>query len=128
MEYAVADAPGVRVHVRDVGLACCSVEFAAAVAQGLLVAPPEAPADAHVLVISGTVTTALVPAIMADWDRLPEPRAAVAFGACATSGGPYWDSYAVAPGIDKSIPVQMYVPGCPPRPSALVAALREAVT
>lgn len=127
MDYVVAAAPQIRVHVRDAGLACCAVEFGAAVGLGLLVPADGQAAQAHVLVVSGTVTQALVPEIVAAWDALPEPKAVVAFGACATSGGPYWDSYAVAPGIDAALPVQRYVPGCPPRPTALVAALCEAV-
>ena len=120
--YAVAGVPGIRIHVADLGLACCAVEFGAAVARGLLV-PAEGPGDAAVLVISGTVTDALAPAVRATWDALPEPRAAVSFGACSNSGGPYWDSYSVTQGVDQVIPVHAYVPGCPPRPEALVDAL-----
>lgn len=122
--YAVAEAPGVRVHVTDLGMACCAVEFAAAIARGLLV--PVATGDtgeASVLVVSGTVTDALSPMVLSAWESLPEPRAAVSFGACSNSGGPYWDSYSVTKGIDQVIPVQTYVPGCPPRPEALVDAL-----
>lgn len=124
--YAVASAPHVRVHVRDLGLACCAVEFASAIAAGLLrpVAADDADTGAlHVLVVSGTVTDALAPAVLDEWQALPEPKAAVSFGACSNSGGPYWDSYAVTPGVDSVIPVTTYVPGCPPRPEALVAAL-----
>lgn len=132
-------------------MACCAVEFVAAVASGLLV--PE-PTDSQptvpglrddtavgtapsvdfgsslddqpvfdVLIVSGTVTHALVPAVIEAWQSLPEPRAAIAFGACTISGGPYWDSYAVSPGIDEAIPVARYVPGCPPRPEAVIEAL-----
>lgn len=131
VEYQVAEDPRVRVHVRDLGLACCAVEFAAAVARGLLVpAEPLAEGDpsAHVLVVSGTVTDALHDDIRADWESLPEPRVAVAFGACSSTGGPYWDSYAVTQGIDEVLPVSRYVPGCPPRPLALVAALLDAAS
>ena len=129
MDYTLATDPSVRIHVRDLGLACCAVEFAAAVAQGLLLPVDEnaEPARAHILVISGTVTGAMRAQIEAAWATLPEPRFAVAFGACSTSGGPYWDSYAVMPGIGEVLPVQHYVPGCPPRPDALVAALADAV-
>ncbi len=124
--YVVASAPHVRVHVRDLGLACCAVEFASAVASGLLLPAPVDDAGAgalNVLVVSGTVTDALAPAVLDEWQALPEPKAAVSFGACSNSGGPYWDSYSVTPGIDTVIPVTTYVPGCPPRPEALVAAL-----
>ena len=123
--YAVAEAPEVRIRVADLGLACCAVEFAAAVAQGLLVpVGPDADAGAtSILVISGTVTDALAPAVRAAWEALPEPKAALSFGACSNSGGPYWDSYAVTKGVDQVIPVHTYVPGCLPRPEALIDAL-----
>ena len=125
--YAVAGRPDVRVHVRDLGLACCAVEFAAAIGRGLLL--PVDPGDrvpeggAAILVVSGTVTDALAPQVVAAWEALPEPKAAVSFGACSNSGGPYWDSYSVTKGVDQVIPVSTYVPGCPPRPEALVDAL-----
>ena len=89
--YAVAGRPEVRVHVRDLGLACCAVEFASAIARGLLIPAPEEPGTAAVLVISGTVTDALVPEVVRAWEALPEPKAEVSFGACSKSGGPYWD-------------------------------------
>ena len=122
--YAVAGRPDVRIHVRDLGLACCAVEFAAAIGRGLLVpAEADSPGSAAVLVVSGTVTDALAPQVLAAWEALPEPKAAVSFGACSNSGGPYWDSYSVTKGVDQVIPVTTYVPGCPPRPEALVDAL-----
>lgn len=123
--YAVAGHPEIRIHIRDLGLACCAVEFAAAIGRGLLVpAQPDAPpGTAAVLVVSGTVTDALAPEVLAAWEALPDPKAAVSFGACSNSGGPYWDSYSVVKGVDRVIPVSTYVPGCPPRPEALVDAL-----
>jgi NADH-quinone oxidoreductase subunit B len=122
--YAVAGHPDIRVHVRDLGLACCAVEFAAALGRGLLTpAEGQEPGSAHVLVVSGTVTDVLAPEVVAAWEALPGPKAAVSFGACSNSGGPYWDSYAVTKGVDRVIPVATYVPGCPPRPEALVDAL-----
>ena len=124
--YAVADAPGIRVHVADLGMACCAVEFAAALGRGLLVAAPDdgAPA-ARVLVVSGTVTDVLAPSVLAAWEALPEPKVAMSFGACSNTGGPYWDSYSVTKGVDQVIPVHSYVPGCPPRPEALIDAIVE---
>jgi NADH-quinone oxidoreductase subunit B len=121
--YAVASRPDVHVHVRDLGLACCAVEFAAAIGRGLLVPAEPDPLAFRVLVISGTVTDALAPQVLAVWEALPEPKAAMSFGACSNSGGPYWDSYSVTKGVDRIIPVTAYVPGCPPRPEALVEAL-----
>lgn len=134
--YRVPDVPRVRLHVADLGLACCAVEFVAAVSRGMLEPEvtqhgasadddPDDQASVNVLVVSGTVTHTLTPAVIEAWEGMPQPRAAIAFGACTISGGPYWDSYAVAPGIDEVIPVAQYVPGCPPRPEALVHALAE---
>ena len=65
------------MHIRDLGLACCAVEFASAIARGLLIPAPEEPGTAAVLVISGTVTDALVPEVVRAWEALPEPKAAV---------------------------------------------------
>jgi NADH-quinone oxidoreductase subunit B len=73
--------------------------------------------------VSGTVTRASAADVRAAWESLPEPRVAVAFGACTITGGPYWDSYAVLPGLDGVVPAAVHVPGCPPRPEAVDAAL-----
>jgi NADH-quinone oxidoreductase subunit B len=121
----------VRLWLLDVGLACCAVEFhAAAMAQtaldelGVVSAYAEGPDTANVLVISGTVTAPMAPAVRALYEQMPEPRHVVSFGACSNSGGPYWDSYSVVAGVDTLIPVDVYVPGCPPRPEALLDGLR----
>jgi NADH-quinone oxidoreductase subunit B len=116
------------VWVLDVGLACCSVELMAAAADrhgarsaGGLVLDPAAVPD--VLVVAGTCTDAMAPALRRAYDALPEGTRVVSFGACACSGGPYWDSYSVTKGIDQLVPVDVYVPGCPPRPEALLDAV-----
>ena len=116
----------------DVGLACCAVEFLAAslggddgVARLGAVPVTSEPADAQVLVVSCTVTRRLAPSVRALYDRLPGPKHVVSFGACANSGGPYWDSYAVVNGVHELLPVDVWVPGCPPRPEALLDALRR---
>lgn len=117
-----------RLTVVEVGLACCAVEIAAAAqAYPDLLARDDDGAgepDAHVLVVSGTVATAQAAAVRARYDALPEPRAVLSYGACSNTGGPYWDSYAVVPGVDTLLPVDVYVPGCPPRPEALLDGLR----
>ena len=125
-EVAVAGGP--RLTMFDLGLACCAVEFVAAAVEPEAFAElgPVAPslAGASVLVVSGTVTDVSAPAVVAAYERLPEPRYVISFGACANTGGPYWDSYSVTKGIDQLLPVDVYVPGCPPRPDTLVQALR----
>jgi NADH-quinone oxidoreductase subunit B len=118
------DGRAYRLLLVEAGLACCAVEVAAALSQPALVpAGPEATAD--VLVVSGTVTDVLAPAVRAVWEAMPRPAYVLSFGACSDSGGPYWDSYSVTNGIDQLIPVDVYVPGCPPRPEALLDGLRR---
>ena len=120
---------GTRWRVHDLGLACCALEYAAATLRPDLPAELDllspGPEEADVRVVSGTVTDALAPAVLAIWNRLPEPRHVLSFGSCANSGGPYWDSYCVTKGVDQLLPVDVYVPGCPPRPEALLAGLLQ---
>lgn len=127
MAEAAADPPTptgtTALDVVEVGLACCALEAAASgcVRRGT----PHAAGGRTVLVVAGTVTNAMAATIKARYDAAPGPVAVVAFGACATTGGPYWDSYAVTPGIGRVLPVDVAVPGCPPRPETLAAALAE---
>ncbi len=125
--YLVATQPALVLTVFDVGLACCAVEFAAAVAGHPDLLPLVGDEDhagvPEVLVISGTVTDKMAPAVLDHYRRLPEPKHVVSFGSCANSGGPYWDSYCVTKGVDQMVPVDVYVPGCPPRPEALLQGL-----
>ncbi len=113
--------------VLNVGLACCAVEaMVASLGQSdppgvVPLASPDR--TVQVLLVSGTVTDKLAPLVRALYDTLPAPVKVLSFGACANSGGPYWDSYCVTKGVDLVVPVDAYVPGCPPRPEALLGAL-----
>lgn len=126
---SVAGGRGYALWLFDVGLACCAVEFSAATLlrpalEDLRVEPlSPGPEQANVLVVSGTVTDKTAPAVRRLYERMPEPRHVISFGSCANSGGPYWDSYCVTKGVDQLVPVDVYVPGCPPRPEALLDGL-----
>ena len=117
----------ISLRVFDAGLACCAVEVSAALrrfAELFARVPPGTAGPVHVLVVAGTVTDKLAPLVLRAYHDLPQPRLVLSFGACSNSGGPYWDSYCVTKGVDQVIPVDVYVPGCPPRPEALVHGLR----
>jgi NADH-quinone oxidoreductase subunit B len=108
--------------VVDVGLACCALEFEAAALNLPSTVRPLAEGGRVVVVVSGTVTDRLAPAVTAIVDaagQLGAVPTVVSFGACASSGGPYWDSYSVTKGIDQLLEVDVFVPGCPPPPEAL---------
>ena len=117
-----------EVTVLDLGLACCGVEVMAALHGRGEDAPEAVPAGgpevAHVLVVSGTVTDVMLPAVVASYEAMPEPKYVLSVGACSNTGGPYWDSYCVTKGIDQMLPVDVAVPGCPPRPEALLDGMR----
>jgi len=120
-----------KVSVLQAGLACCGVESSSvdlvANAWEQTQSVAKLSAAQNILVIAGTVTHALAPTVKSAYDALQEPKVVVAFGACAISGGPYWDSYSVVSGAHELIPVDIQVPGCPPGPEELAAALMQAV-
>jgi NADH-quinone oxidoreductase subunit B len=111
------------------GLACCAIEMIAAQAGrydmarfGMEVMRPS-PRQCDMMIVAGTVTKKMLPAIVRLYNQMPEPKYVVAMGACASGGGPFKEGYNVVAGIDKFLPVDVYIPGCPPTPQALVAGM-----
>ncbi|MFA5836765.1 MAG: NADH-quinone oxidoreductase subunit B family protein [Bellilinea sp.] len=111
------------------GLACCAIEMVVLAASrfdiarfGMEVMRPS-PRQSDFLIVSGTVTKKMVPQIVRLYNQMPEPKYVVAMGACASGGGPFKEGYSVVSGIDKFIPVDVYIPGCPPTPQALMNGL-----
>ena len=108
------------------GLACCAIEmmatFAARFDMGRFGAElmRPSPRQADLLIVSGTVTKKMVTQIVRLYNQMPEPKYVIAMGACATGGGPFKEGYNVVSGIDKFLPVDVYVPGCPPTAEALL--------
>ena len=108
------------------GLACCGIELIAAsmskhdfIRFGVIPLA-HGPRQADLLIIAGTVTDKMVSPLKRVYEQMPEPKYVISFGSCANVGGPYWDSYSVTKGVDQIMPVDVFVPGCPPRPEALL--------
>jgi NADH-quinone oxidoreductase subunit B len=113
------------------GLACCAIEMICTAASrfdlsrfGMEIMRPS-PRQSDLMIVSGTVTKKMVPTIIRLYNQMPEPKYVLAMGACASGGGPFKEGYNVVSGIDKFIPVDVYVPGCPPTPQALLNGLMK---
>lgn len=118
----------VSIKVVQAGLACCGVEAAAVdlVESALEIQPTASATGNHILVVAGTITKPIEPLVKAAYDELAEPKVVIAFGVCAISGGPYWDSYSVVNGTQEIVSVDIHVPGCPPTPQDLARAIAQA--
>ncbi|MDA1061549.1 MAG: NADH-quinone oxidoreductase subunit B [Chloroflexi bacterium] len=109
------------------GLACCAIEMIATYMahydlDRFGIVPWPSPRQSDVMIVAGTVTKKMAPAVKLLYEQMPNPKWVISMGACATNGGPYTRYDRVLQGVDKIIPVDVYVPGCPPRPEALIDA------
>jgi len=112
------------------GLACCAIEMMGTGAAhydldrfGVMFRP--SPRQADVMIVAGTVTKKMAPLLRRLYDQMPEPKWVIAMGSCATAGGPYVRSYSVVKGVDQIVPVDVYIPGCPPNPAALIYGINK---
>ena len=141
--YKVADRTGIRdmvnrltrpifnwgqrfsPHPLHFGIMCCALEMAAcsgpdfdAERQGIIYR--STPRQCDILLVNGPVSEKLRPRLKTIYEQMPEPKWVIAMGECAISGGPYWDSYSIVHGVDSFLPVDVYIPGCPVRPEAML--------
>lgn len=112
------------------GLACCAIEMMGVGSSHYDLDRfgsffRTSPRQSDVMIVSGTVTKKMAPILRRLYDQMPEPKWVIAMGSCATAGGPYIKSYAVVKGVDQIVPVDVYIPGCPPNPAALIYGINK---
>jgi NADH-quinone oxidoreductase subunit B len=112
------------------GLACCAIEMMGVGSSHYDLDRfgsffRTSPRQSDVMIVSGTVTKKMAPIVKRLYDQMPEPKWVIAMGSCATAGGPYVKSYAVVKGVDQIVPIDVYIPGCPPNPAALIYGINK---
>jgi NADH-quinone oxidoreductase subunit B len=125
VEKALAWAQSNSIWPAGFGLACCAIEMMQVSMprydlERFGVAPRASPRQSDVMIVAGTLTNKMAPALRKVYDQMPEPRYVISMGSCANGGGYYHYSYAVVRGCDRIVPVDIYVPGCPPTAEALL--------
>ena len=131
LDRAVAWGRGNAIYPMTFGLACCAIEMMSVVAARVDIARfgfeafRASPRQSDVMIVAGTLTNKMAPALRKVYDQMPEPRWVISMGSCANGGGYYHYSYSVVRGCDRVVPVDIYVPGCPPTAEALVYGILQ---